>query len=232
MRIVRSGNAIVMTLRFRHMVQLLDSPRAKTELHRGVIDAGRKTKTRVQRAAMHQMALKAGNYNSYVVANTRGTPRKANLSYEIYSLKGGAQIEKYKGLMSVKSGGRAARRMNAGRPIDQQGTVRSSVWNNPRIFKRSFAGNAGFFALRPPSAGTSRRAPKALWTFGHKPGQPRGAGGRFASSGVQYGKVRRLFGPALSKELPQGESLATFYRVAPEFLEQEVSKRLVKLLRF
>ncbi|THK38665.1 hypothetical protein EHS39_09160 [Ensifer sp. MPMI2T] len=232
MRIIRSGTKLHLVLSFRDMARHLASERGRTELHRGVIDAGRKVKTRVQRATVHQMALKAGNYQSYVVAGTRGVPRKATLSYEIFGVKGGSKIENYKGLMSVKSGGRAARRMNAGRKIFDQGTVRSGVWNNPRVFKRSFANAGGFFAMRPPSAGTSSVAPKALWTYGLKPGQPRGADGRFTPRGVRYGKVRRLFGPSLMKEIPKDESLAIFLKDGPVLLEQAVSKRLTKLMRF
>lgn len=232
MRIVRRGQNIYLIGRFRDMAKHLATKKGHTELHRGVIDAGRKVKTKVQRAVRDQMGLKAGNYGSYVVAGTRGVPRKEMLSYEIFGVKGGSKIENYKGLMSVKSGGRVSRRMNAGRGISDQGTVRSAVWNNPRLFKRSFATGGGFFAMRPPSAGTSRRAPKALWTFGLKPGQPRGAGGRFASSGVQYGKVRRLFGPSLMKEIPVDDSLAIFMKDGPVLLEKAIEKRLAKLVRF
>lgn len=232
MRIVRSGTNLHLILSFRDMAAGLASPKAKRELHRGVIDAGRMVKTRVQKAVQRQMALRPGNYQSYVVAGTRGIPRKERLSFEIFGVKGGSKIENYKGLMSVKAGGRAARRMNAGRKIFDQGTVRSAVWNNPRVFKRSFAAGGGFFALRPPSAGTSSRAPKALWTYGRKPNQPRGADGRFAPTGARYGKVRRLFGPSLMKEIPVDESLAVFMKDGPVLLEQKVAKRLTKLVKF
>lgn len=232
MRIVVRKYNIRAVIGFRDLAATLASPKARTELHRGVIDAGRKVKTKVQKAVTRQMALKSGKYQSYVVSNTRGVPRKANLSFEIFSVKKGSSIEDYKGLMSVRSGGRAFRRMNAGRALDDKGTVRSSVWNNPRLFKRSFSAATGFFAFRPASAGSSGRAPKALWTYGLKPGQPRGADGRFAATGVRYGKVRRLFGPALGKEIPQDESLATFLREGPKELELHVSKRLKKLMRY
>lgn len=231
-RIVRRGQNLQFIGRFQGLAKILASERGRTELHRGVIDAGRKVKTKVQKATRDQMALKPGNYSSYVVAGTRGVPRKQNLSFEIFGVKGGAKIENYKGLMSVKGGGRAARRMNAGRSTSDQGTVRSGVWNNPRVFKRSFAGAGGFFAMRPPSAGTSKVAPKALWTFGLKPGQTRGADGRFAPSGVRYGKVRRLFGPSLMKEIPEGDSLAVFMREGPALLEHAIAKRVTKLMRF
>lgn len=231
-RIVKRGQNLHLVGRFRGVAKLLASERGRTELHRGVIDAGRKVKTKVQKATKNQMGLKAGNYSSYVVAGTRGVPRKESLSFEIFGVKGGAKIEQYKGLMAVKSGGRAARRMNAGRGAEDQGTVRSAVWNNPRVFKRSFTAAGGFFAMRPPSAGTLARAPKALWTFGLKPGQPRGAGGRFEATGVRYGKIRRLFGPSLMKEIPQGDSLSVFMREGPALLEQAVSKRITKLMRF
>lgn len=232
MRIVQRGQNLHLILSFRDMAKHLTNERGRTELHRGVIDAGRKVKTKVQRAVNRQMALKPGNYNSYVVAGTRGVPRKENMSFEIFGVKHGTRIENYKGLMSVKQGGRAARRMNKGRDAGNKGTVRSAVWNNPRVFKRSFATGTGFFAFRPASAGTSKGTPKALWTFGLKEGQPRGAGGKFASSGKTYGKVRRLFGPSLMKEIPKDDSLAVFIADGPKLLEAAVSKRLTKLMRF
>lgn len=232
MKIVVTKNNIRAVIGFAELSAALARKNGMRELHRGVVDAGRKVKTRVQRSVNRQMALKPGKYQSYVVANTRGVPREAEMSYEIFSVKKGSQIEDYKGLMSVKSGGRAAMRMNAGRGAGEQGTVRSAVWNNPRVFKRSFEHNDNFYAFRPPSAGASSIAPKIFWTFGAKPNQPRGPGGRFASSGIKYGKVRRLFGPALSKEIPQGDSLATFHKEGPKLLEQAVSKRLAKLMRY
>ena len=226
---VKVGTANIRALRsFREMVENLSSARAQTELQRGVTDVGRKVKTKVQKAVAKQMALRPGNYNRYVVAGTRGVSRKDLLAYDIFGVKGGTDIEEYKGLRAVK----ASNRMNVGRRGADRGEVRSAVWNAPRIFKRSFVGaGGGFFAMRPPSAGTSSRAPKALWTFGLKPGQPRGSGGRFASTGVRYGKVRRLYGPALMKEIPEDHSLDVFLREGPILLEQAVSKRLTKLVR-
>lgn len=228
MRAVIGKSDLRHLISFIRLSERLSEKRLQQELFRGVVDAGRKTKTRVQRAVTKQMALKAGNYQGYVVANTRGIPRKQLLAYDIFGVKGGQSIELYKGLRAVSS----ANRLNAGRKGLERGTVRSSVWNNPRVFKRSFAGNGGMFTMLPPSAGTSSRAPKALWTFGHKSSQPRGAGGKFASSGATYGKVRRLFGPSLMKEIPEDESLATFMADGPQLLEVAVSKRLTKLMRF
>lgn len=232
MRIVQSGTNLHLIGNFQKMAQRLASPAAQTELHRGVIDAGKKVKTRVQKAVHRQMALKPGNYQSYVVAGTRGVPKRATLSYEIYGVKKGASIEKYKGLMAIKAGGRAAIRLNTGNSIDDSGTVRSGVWNRVRVFKRSFATGSGFFAFLPASAGSSSVAPKVLWTRGYKPGQPRSADGRFAPTGKRYGKIRRLFGPALDKEIPQDESLQIFLKEGPDLLAKAVSKRVVKLMRF
>lgn len=213
---------------FERMVDRLGDKRWKNEMFRGVVDAGRKTKTRVQKAVAKQMALKPGNYNGYVVAGTRGTPRKEILAFDIYGVKGGTDIEKYRGLRSVK----ASSKLNVGRKGLERGMVRSGVWNNPRVFKRSFEAGGRFYAMLPASAGASKRAPKALWTYGLKPDQPRGAGGRFASSGKTYGKIRALYGPSLMKELPEDESLATFMTVGPALLEQAVSKRVAALVRY
>ena len=209
---------------FSKLAERLAKGTFKNELHRGVVDAGRKTKTSVQRAVTKQMNLKAGNYNRYVVAGTRGIPRKAILAFDIFGVKGGTDIEEYRGLRSVRKGNR----LNVGRSALERGTIRSGVWNHPRVFKRSFEADGNFYAMLPPSAVTSSRAPKALWTFGRKPNQPRGAGGKFASSGVQYGKIRRLFGPALMKEIPEDESLDTFLRIGPQQLELHVGKRIEK----
>lgn len=232
MRVVVKKTNVRVILSFAESMKVLSNPRARTELHRGVIDAGRKTKTQVQRAVMKQMALKPGNYNSYVVAGTRGIPRKANLAYDIFGVKGGAKVEKYKDLRSLVSGGRAYKRMNVTRRDIDKGTVMSGVWNKPRIFKRSFTQAGGWYAFRPASAGGSKTAPKIFWTYGLKPGQPRGADGRFSASGKLWGKIRQLYGPALMKEIPQDLSLVTFQKVAPPLLEQHVGKRLNKLLKF
>lgn len=214
---------------FTKLSQRLSKGTLTNDLHRGVVDAGRKTKTGVQRAVAKQMALQPGQYQGYVVTNTRGIPRKQILAFDIFAVKGGQDIQKYRGLRSVKS----SNRLNVGRSAIERGTVRSGVWNNPRVFKRSFeTGKGNFYAMLPPSAGTSSRAPKVLWTFGRKANQPRGAGGKFASSGVQYGKVRRLFGPSLMKEIAEDDSLQTFYDIGPKHLEIEVTKRLTKLMRF
>lgn len=226
---IRLGTRDISVLRsFGKMTERLSSPQFRNAVHNGIVDAGRRTKTSVQRAVYKQMNLKAGNYQGYVVAGTRGVPRKAILAYDIFGVKGGAAIEQYRGLRSVSRGNR----MNVGRSASERGAVRSGVWNNPRIFKRSFATKGGFYAMLPPGEGASTRAPRALWTYGLKSNQPRGTGGKFASSGVKYGKVRRLFGPSLMKEIPEDQSLATFLREGPQQLELHVGKRVEKLMRF
>ena len=229
MRVVGSGRNVEAIIGFRDMARILASERALIEAHRGVIDAGKKTKTQVQRAVYGQMALKSGRYSSYVVRNTRGVPRRERLSYEIFGVKGGIRVENYKGLKVLARTGRASRAFNKGRGFSDRGLVRSGVWNMPRVFKRSFAQGEGFFAILPGKGG---KAPKAFWTYGLKPDQPRGPGGRFAESGRTYGKVRRLFGPSLMKEIPQGETLRTFQRVAPPLLAEKVTKRMAKIMKF
>ena len=229
MRIQVSGNYVTVIPGWQAKVKLLTNKKFRTEAHRGVIDAGRKTKTQVQRAVNRQMALKPGMYTGYVVANTRGIPRSAALSYEIFGVKGGIKVENYKGLRALRPGGVAAGRMNAGRSDADKGYVRSGVWNNPRTFKRSFAENGGYFAMLP---GTRKTAPKALWTFGLKPNQPRSGDGKFAASNRTYGPIRRLFGPSLMKEIPKDQSLATFHKVAPPLMKQHVEKRIAKFMRF
>jgi hypothetical protein len=228
MRIVRTGKNLQLIGNFEKMAERLASARAKRELHRGVVDAGRKVKTKVQKVVTQQMALRPGNYQSYVVAGTRGISRPGLLAFDIFGVKGGTDIEEYRGLKAVKR----SNRLNLGRRGAERGTVRSGVWGNPRVFKRSFATEEGFYALRPASEGTSSKAPKIFWTYGLKTGQPRGADGRFASSGVRYGKVRRLFGPALLKEIPEDQSLDVFLREGPALLEIAVSKRLERLMKF
>lgn len=229
MRVVVGRSNMQSLHSFQRLAERLASGAGRTELQRGVTDAGRKVKTKVQKAVMKQMALLPGNYNSYVVAGTRGVPRPGLLAYDIFGIKGGTHIEKYRGLRAVKS----SSSLNKGRRGMERGTVRSGVWNNPRIFKRSFStGAGGFYAIRPASAGTSKVAPKIFWTFGRKPDQPRGADGKFAAQGKTYGKIRQLYGPSLMKEIPENLSLATFLKEGPPLLEQAVMKRVAKLMRF
>lgn len=228
MFIVAKGNGISAILSYREMILALGSQKARTEMMRGVIDAGRKVRTPVQKAVTAQMNLKPGNYVKYVVANVRGVPRQQLLAFDIFSVKGGIEVDNYRGLTVVSRGNR----LNLGRRGADRGVVKSAVWNNPRIFKRSFEAQGDVYAMRPVSEGTSTRAPKIFWTFGKKPNQPRKGDGRFASPGVKYGKVRRLFGPALNKELTEDSSLDTFLRLGPPILEEQVMKRLTKLMRY
>ena len=230
MRIVVRKQNIRAVTRFAAIPKVVSSPKGKRELHRGVIDAGRKTKTKVQRAVNKQMGLLPGRYQSYVVNGTRGVPREANLSYEIFSVKSGIKAQNYKGLRSLTPGGKALKRMNASRSTFDQGMVRSAVWNRPRVFKRSFEFGGKFYMMR--SVATGVKAPRILWTHDDRSWQPRSAGGQFASTGAKWGKLRQLYGPALSKELPEDQSLAAFYRHGPELLEKAVSKRIVKLMRY
>ncbi len=226
MRFVVKKHNVHLILTMQERAELLKSKRWRTEAFRSVVDAGRLTKTQVQRAVHHQMATKK---YGFVIANIRGTPRQADLAYEIYALKGGQSIELYRGLQALSGKGRTQAPYNEGRIAVDRGLVRSGAWNAPRVFKRSFAAAGGFFAMLP---GTRSTAPKALWTFGHKPDQARDGGGRFAKSGKKYGPIRRLYGPAIRKEIPMDELLATFQRVGPRLLEEKVMKRMARLIKF
>jgi hypothetical protein len=121
--------------------------------------------------------------------------------------------------------------MNKGRSGIDRGFIKSGVWNAPRTFKRSFAQGGMFLALIPGGNG-SGRLPKALWTYGHKPSQPRGPDGRFGASGAAGFKIRKLYGPALGKELDKDQSLKTFLTFGPAELEVQVAKRVAKLIRY
>ncbi|MBO6755738.1 MAG: hypothetical protein JJ902_05395 [Roseibium sp.] len=216
---------------FRKRVEFLANGKWRAEAHRGVVDAGRRTKTQVQKAVKKQMAVAPGHYQSYVVANTNGISRPGNLSFEISARKKGAKVQIYKGLRALSTQGRTAKRYNAGRDEFDRGFVKSSVWNAPRTFKRSFAREGGFFALRP-STKTSATLPKEFWTFGSKPDQPRDSKGRFRSKGRRGFLVRALYGPALGKELDKDLSLKTFLQVGPVELERHVVKRMAKILKY
>ncbi len=61
--------------------------------------------------------------DTLVISNTRGTPKRAELAFEIYGVTGGQRIEEYKGLQALKSAGGQA----------DTGSVRSGVWKPPRI---------------------------------------------------------------------------------------------------
>lgn len=229
MYVVRSFQNLLVVGQFAHMAKRLSSSRAKKELFRGVMDAGRLMKTDTQRVVTAQMALKQGRYQSYVVANTRGVGNEAMLAYDIFSMRGGIKVQNYKGLRSVSSASRLAKSMNSGRDDFDKGAVRSSVWNNPRIFKRSFEHGGKFYMMRSREAGV--QAPRIFWTHDDRSWQPR-SGGRFASTGAKWGKIRQLYGPALSKEIPEGDSAANFMARAPLVLEHSVGKRIDKLLRY
>ena len=203
----------------------------RQELSRAVTDAGRKTRTQVQRAVARQIAVNPGGYTGYVVPNMRGISNVGQLSFTIRATAKGGKIEIYKGLRALNPRGSAARSMNSGRGRLDFGYVRSGVWNSPRTFKRSFEQGGMFLALIPSATG-SGRLPKALWTFGNKPYQPRAADGRFASSGRKGFKVRRLYGPSLGKELDKDQSLETFLSFGPPELDRQVMKRVAKLMRF
>lgn len=225
MRIVVQKQNVHLVMTMRERAQIFASGRWKVEAYRGLDGAGRKTKTQVQRAVFKQMAMKR---YGFVSGNTRGIGNQGSLTYQIFAAAGGQKIEEYKGLMALKIG-RTAARYNAGRESADKGSVRSGVWNRPRVFKRSFATGEGYFAVLP---GSRKRAPKAMWTYGHKPDQPRSADGKFAESNRTYGPIRRLFGPALRKEIPKDKSLATFQRFAPMMMEQKIVPRLEKLIKF
>ncbi|SMC51637.1 hypothetical protein SAMN06297251_103115 [Fulvimarina manganoxydans] len=192
----------------------------KREAHKGVIDAGRRVKTQVQRETFKQAAYRPGSYTKNVASETRQRNDEASLSTAIFGVKGGLKIDEYRGLKVLR-----------GSKTLTSGTIRSGVWQNPRVFDRSFATPSGYFATLP-SGGQSTTAPMAFWTFGNKPNQPRDAGGRFGSTGKTYGPVRRLAGPSLRKELVQGESARVFHREAPVQLSEKVNKRLEKIMRF
>lgn len=226
MRVVVHKQNVHLILTMKERAQIFGSGRWKREAFRGLDGAGRKTRTQVQRAVHKQMATKK---YSFVSGNTRGIANQGALTYEIFAFKGGQRVEEYKGLRALKITGAAAARLNADRDALDKGSVRSGVWNVPRVFKRSFATEKGFFAMRPGKGG---RASKLLWTYGHKPDQPRDAQGRFAPSTRTYGPIRRLFGPSLMKEIPKDQSLATFQRVAPMMMEQKIVPRLEKLMKF
>ena len=204
--------------RMKRKAESLAGGKWRKEAARGVIDAGRVTKTQVQKAVAAQMATRT---YGLVSRNTRGTPKQADLAFEIWSVTGGQRIEEYKGLKSVKSGRLAS---------PEAGGVSSAVWNAPRTFKRSFAAGSGYFATIPGE--TMKVAPRVLWTPGAHAGQKRDASGRFADTGKRYGPVRRLFGGSLREELGKDESLSTFLKVAPEQLVAKVMPRIAKLMKF
>ena len=219
-------------LKFHEISKVLSSPSLHRELGRGVTDAGRKVKTKVQRAVKQQMAVKDGYYQSVVSSQTRGRSNARALAFHITASNKGQSIEAYKGLRALSPTGSAAARLNQGRSALDAGTVRSGVWNRPRTFKRSFASGGGFFALRPSASGkTSSALPKQFWTFGDK-NMPRDSQGRFKSPGRGKFTVRRLYGPALGKELDKDHALQTFLVEGPKELEIQVRKRIERIMKW
>ena len=226
-RVVIRKENVRLILRWQDQVRMLADKRFYREAERGLISAGRKTKTQVQRAVHKQMAMKPGTYQRLVSSRTRGKSQGKALRYEIFGISGGQPIAEYKGLRVLNRSGSASRKFNLARGGGDKGFVRSGVWNAPRTFKRSFGHSGQTFAVLPGNG----KAPKILWTYGSKKGQPRGGDGRFQSTGRGYGKLRRLFGGSLMKEYGLGEALATFHRVAPVEMEKEISRRFEKLMR-
>lgn len=215
---------------FEEVVKKVGRKAFMTELGRGVIDAGRRTRTKVRKAVKEQMAIAPGSYQSYVVANT-GLRNHGPLSVGIWASAKGGQITDFKGLRSLSLKGRAIRKANRG--MSFKGQVRSSVWNAPRVFKRSFANNGGYFALiRANGARSNSTMPRAFWTHDARTNQARDSQGRFADTGAQKWRTRRLRGPAINKELDKGMTLQTFMTFGPEELERQTMKRIDRILKW
>lgn len=238
MRIVVGRSDLRPLKGFERLVDLLASNRGRGELFRGVVDAGRKTKTPVQKAVFRQMGLKPGTYNSVVVAGTRGIPRRELLAYDIYGVKGGQKIQLYKGLKVQKifvpqSG---AHRYSKVRAQINPGTIGSAIWNVPRVFQRSYSSGSNLFAIRANDGGGPGKAPRTLWSHDERKWQPRDmATGRFLpdpKNRLNWAASRILYGPSLMKEIPEDQSLITFLTVGPANLEVAVMKRVTKLMRF
>lgn len=224
---------------FRAVAKKLAIQKWKPEVHRGVIDAGRKTRTQVRRALRHQMAVAGGHYQRYIVQNTKSRNSQVDLSYTIFSYDKGDYITTYKGLRALSTKGKAARRFNSGRLPLNQGFVRSSVWNAPRTFQRSFATSGGYFAWIPSDTPrkknpkTGSYMPRSLWTRDSRYWQPRDEQGRFSETGAKRKfKVRKLYGPAINKELVLDESIKVFNEKGPQFLIEATNKRIARLLKY
>lgn len=217
--------------KFEKLAARLATPRALKSLHQGVINAGRKTKTQVQRAVRDQMAVAPGSYQKYVVANMRFRSNQAAMSATISASQKGGEITDFKGLKSLSSKGRAVRRYNPGKSF--RGTIRSEVWNKARVFQRSFLGSSGkYLALIRGGGKSNSTMPKEFWTHDSRSWQARSADGRFAKMGAQKWRVRRLRGPALNKELDQGQSVAKFLSFGPAELERQIEKRLETIMKW
>lgn len=216
--------------KFGQIAHRIQNKTVQRELHRGVIDAGRKTRTQVRKAVREQMGVAPGSYTSYVVANT-GLRSGGNLQVSIWASAKGGQITDFKGLKALSPKGRLARRTNKGKNFP--GLVRSEVWNQSRVFKRSFAQNGGYFALiRASGAPSNSTMPRAFWTADNHLTQPRDAMGRFADTGAQKWRLRRLRGPAINKELDKGQSLHVFMTFGPAELERQTNKRIDRILKW
>lgn len=230
MQIVVSKN-LGNLVKFNELPKLIARPSAMRDLHRGVIDAARKTRTKVRRAVRDQMGVKPGSYQSYVVANTGLRTSGPPLQASIWASAKGGQIDDFKGLRALAMNGRVSKAANRGKGF--KGTVRSAVWGKPRVFKRSFADNGGFFALiRANGAKSNSTMPRAFWTHDSRANQPRDGEGQFAKTGAQKWRTRRLRGPAINKELDKGQTLATFMSYGPQELEAQTMKRLSRILKW
>ena len=126
--------------------RILASRRRQQKAFRGVVDADRRTKILGSARYSQQRATKR---YGLVISNTRGTPKRAELAFEIYGVTGGQWIEEYKGLqaLSRRRSGRAQVRCGQG-------------CGTPQEFQRSFAAKGGFFTLLPGGTGRWRRVYK------------------------------------------------------------------------
>ena len=205
----------------------LASERWRTEAFRAVVDAGRRTKTQVQRAVHKQMATRR---YSMVTSNTRGTPKRADLAYEIYAFIGGQRIEEYKGLQAL------AGRRQGGRQVQR----RSHGW-------RSRHGPVGCLECRR-ACSSDRSQPTAVSSLCCQAatalGRRRHCGrsaGRNSSRATRRGASLRPVAPTVrsagcsgrlcARSSSRMNSLATFRRVGPTMLEQKVMKRIGKYMR-
>ena len=83
---------------FYQVVRIFANGQWKLEAYRGVIEAGRKTKTKYQRADHPQMGTKPGQYQGYVFANTKERVKRSNLSHTISESANGTDVEIYTSL--------------------------------------------------------------------------------------------------------------------------------------
>ncbi|WP_336801794.1 hypothetical protein [Kaistia sp. MMO-174] len=181
--------------------------KAKREFENGLSDGGLKLRTQVRLALRAQMSTRTA---APINQRTPSKLDRSGLTFTIYGVGKGLPINAFPVRMS-----RSKRAM-----------VRWSPRQHWRLQPRDAAGRFGKIEDTPDAA-VSAMVWGSLHAFQRSFVGPRGPR---AIRGGEKGRVRQLYGPAVSKELNRDQSLAAFQRGIAEIIEPSIARRLAALL--